>query len=226
MSIMSWSQAVPGPRGHELRRVLLGAMEEVYEENVRRFAPDELGDNNITFGVNVSQNLRHVVERDTGLFLDVVAERPRNSFILRIDDRFTVHFYKAPPGVLDLRALTFDESDLKLEIRQDNADQLSFDFHAVDEAATTTVLGPTHVVIVHFGGPSTGFQFAEVGAPYSTDTGHCDWVWHERFDDQGAGDGDNPIGEGVNPPHPPRGGQPRFGLRLRDVSADDDVADS
>lgn len=211
---MNWSEMFPGPQGRALRAVIVRALIDVYDENVRRHAPDDLGDNNITFGVNVSQNLRHVVERDTADFVDVEADRPRNSFVLRVGERTTVHFYKAPPGVLDIRALAFDESEMKLELRQDNADQLSL--FGLGEGSSNTSM-PSHVVIVHFGDSQTGFHFAEAGAPYSTDTGHCSWSWHERLD----------IGDDLfdatcdDPGEPEPGPEPSHGLEMREELNED-----
>jgi hypothetical protein len=221
MPRMNWSDMFPGPQGRALRAVIVRALIEVYDENVRRHAPDDLGDNNITFGVNVSQNLRHIVERDTVDFPDVEADRPRNSFLLRVGKSTTVHFYKAPPGVTDIRMLTFDESEMKLELRKDNADQLSL-FSSELSGSNTAM--PSHVVIVHFGDPHTGFHSAEVGAPYSTDTGHCEWSWHERFDvedDSADAEAPDPI---ESEPEPNAG----LGLEMRDepeADEDDDAED-
>jgi hypothetical protein len=161
---------IPGPRGRQLRAVIVRALREVYDENSRRFAPEDLGDNNITFGVNVSQNLRFAIDRDTADLEGAAIERPRNSFVLRLKPRFSVHFYKAPPGVTDIRMVRFDESEMKLELRHENAAQLSFEF---DDAVSLSATIPSHVVIVHFGGPETSFQRADVGSPYSTASGGC-----------------------------------------------------
>ena len=215
---------VPDERGRDLRRVILRAIEDVYEENARRYAPDELGDNNVTFGVSVTHNARHCVERDMAEVVGVVAERPRNSFRLRIDGRVSVYFYKAPPGAIDIRGLAFDESELKLEIRTVNADQLSFNFDTEQTVMSTTHM-PTNIVIVHFGDPVAGFDHAEVGAPYTTDTGACAWAWHERFEDESSSE-DGLSGDRRNSPDAPSGSQPGLGLRLREVPADDDVAES
>jgi hypothetical protein len=219
MSHMTWSEMFPDPLGTDLRRVIQRALVEVYDENIRRYAPEDLGDNNITFGVNVSQNLRFLIERDVADLDSVEVERPRNSFILRVG-RSMIHFYKAPPAVFDITALTFDESELKLELRQENAAQLSFDF--TDGWSTSRAL-PSHVVVVHFGDPLGGFEHAEVGAPYSTATGGCDWAWHERFDiDE---DIDDSSAEPMEPE--PKVG-PGFGLQLRESreAADDEAAES
>jgi hypothetical protein len=218
MSFMSWSEVIPGPRGRELRSVIVRALHEVYDENARRFAPDDLGDNNITFGVNVSQNLRFAIDRDTADFDGVAIERPRNSFVLRLQPRFTLHFYKAPPGVTDIETLRFDESEMKLELRHENTAQLSFDF---GDAVSLSATIPPHVVIVHFGGPETSFQRAEVGSPFSTATGGCQWAWHERFDSQEA-DTDDGDGRARAPAPPaPQGAAGALGLRLREAADDE-----
>ena len=218
MPSITWSEMFPEPQGAALRGVIVRALIEVYDENVRRHAPEDLGDNDITFGVNVSQNLRHVVERDTAGFVDVECDRPRNSFVLRVREDAMVHFYKAPPGVTDIRALTFDESELKLDLRQENADQLSI-YDLVKDNSSHTAM-PSHVVIVHFGDPQTGFHYAEAGAPFTTATGRCDWVWHERLD---VADGllDAPRDEDQSGPI----ADPGLGLELRDIPDDEVGAD-
>lgn len=213
---MSWSAMFPN-NGRALRAAITRAMREVYDENVGRFAPDDLGDNNTTFGVNVCHNLRHVLQRDTAEFEEVEADYPRGSFVLRIEG-VTVHFYKASPGTLDLRTMKFDESKLKLDIRTQNTAQLSL----LDEHSSSATV--SRLVVVHFGSPEQGFLYAEAGAPFTTATGACDWLWHERFD---IGDDllDSPQSS------EPKGDAPSdhgFGLELRDEPEDDtgdDAAD-
>lgn len=223
MAMTNWSSMLPGGSGRELRRTILCAMREAYDENVRRYSPDDLGDNNVTFGVSVSHNLRHLVERDTSGFVDVEAQRPRNSFRLRVPGGLYIYLYKAPPGAVDIRGLAFDDSELKLEIRQVNADQLSFDLGEL-ASTNTTMPRATNIVVVHFGDPTAGFGHAEIGAPYSTTTGDCDWAWHEPFEDDEDDYGDL-DGDGAVVPDEPRGGEPNFGLQLRE-QADDDVAET
>jgi hypothetical protein len=216
---MSWNSIAPGAGGHDLRLRVMRAIQDAYDENVRRFAPDDLGDNNITFGVSVSQNLRHLPEREVDGIEGVEVLRPRNSFVLRLHDRFVVHFYKAPPGIFDVRALRFDESEMKIELAQVNADQLSFTFEGLAEAPAAAAASlPTHVVVVHFGDPIGGLHRVEVGSPYANVMGGCEWAWIEPFGLDEPLDGGSPIVDDTPKPSADSGG---FGLRLREVENQD-----
>jgi hypothetical protein len=199
---MSYSLIVPGQRGERLRAGLIAAMHEAYTENVARHAPDDLGDNNTTFGVNVTHNLRFLVERVVEDDERILRRRPRNGFFLEIDGRFALYFYKAPPGTTSIRGLRFDESEMKLQIARGNADQLKLDLDGLLPAETQLRADelPRHAVIVHFGGPELGFEQAYIGAPYRTATGACEWAWYEPFDTPSDGlavhdDDDFPAGD-------------------------------
>lgn len=216
---MSWNNIAPGARGHDLRLRAMRAIRDAYDENVRRFAPDDLGDNNITFGVSVSQNLRHLIEREVDGLAGVEVFRPRNSFVLRLQDRYTVHFYKAPPGVIDVRALRFDESEMKLELARVNADQLEFVF--ADLELPTGAKGlPSHVVVVHFGDPIGGLHRVEVGSPFASPTGACEWAWVEPFD---LDEPTNGLDSVLEDEPQPSAGSDGFGLRLRDAEDEQDA---
>lgn len=215
---MSWNDIAPGVWGHHLRLRAMRAIRDAYDENVRRFAPDDLGDNNITFGVSVTQNLRFLVEREVADLFEVTVERPRNSFVLRLPGGYWLHFYKAPPGVLDVRALRFDESEMKLEIAQENAGQLQFEFATPESESGAR--GPKHVVVVHFGDPIAGLHRVVVGLPYATPLG-CDWAWVEPFDEDVPGDGGLESRTSDQPQ--PDAGSGGFGLRLRDRDDEQDA---
>jgi len=217
---MSWHDIAPGAWGHDLRLRAMRAIRDAYDENVRRFAPDDLGDNNITFGVSVAQNLRFLVEREVSDLLDVLVERPRNSFVLRLPGGYFMHFYKAPPGVVDVRALRFDESEMKLEIAQDNANQLQFEFAATESGLDARL--PKHVVVVHFGDPIGGLHRVAVGSPYATPLG-CEWAWVEPFDEDLPGEGG--LRPTIDDQPRPEAGSGGFGLRLRDVADEQDAED-
>lgn len=213
---MSFHRLVPGTRGTPLKSVLLEALREAYDENVARHAPDDIGDNNTTFGVNITHNLRFLVEHAVAGIDGVEPRRPRNSFYIEIDERFAVYFYKAPPGVTNIHSLRFDESEMKLEITKVNARQLQFDYNA-DGAESRLAISadlPTHAVIVHFGDPDSGFRSATIGAPFRAEDGGCDWAWEEPFDqpDDGFVVVDEPDEDDSS------GG---FGLTLRNEEAEE-----
>src|SRR5436190_22902729 len=94
---MRFNDQVPGPRGRQICRALLRAMTTAYAENAQRFDPEDLGDNNTTFGVNVVHNLRHLAELEVDGIDGVIVRRAKNSFWFEIDGR-PLYIYKAPPG--------------------------------------------------------------------------------------------------------------------------------
>lgn len=220
---MSYSLILPGPRGDTFKRRVVTAMDDVYTENVARHAPEDLGDNNTTFGVNVTHNLRFAVEQIADEIDGLEARRPRNSFQVDIDERYALYLCKAPPGVVSIRALRFDESELRVQIVEGNADQLQLDLYGTGMLPPEKQLAaeelPRHAVIVHFGAPDVGFERAEIGAPYRTASGACEWAWHEPFDLPEAdskGEADRRPRE--DPPHKDTGG---YGLRLRRETAEE-----
>jgi len=119
--------------------------------------------------------------------------------------------------------MRFDESDLRLQILEQNTEQLQFDFIGAADTETSTVATPVlHPVITHFGSPEAVFDHAMIGAPYKTADGGCEWSWIEPFeqttdpavDTQDAEtDADDTIADG-------------FELRLRDEdqAGEDDEA--
>lgn len=175
---MSWRDIAAGHWGEQLRLGILRATEQVYDENCQRFAPLDIGDNNKTFGVNVSENLHFLLERDVVAVMDgVEVQRPRNAWVLRLWGGVVLYIYKAPPGVTDVRQLRFRSSKTKLDLVTENADQLSFVFE--EGLAPRGRAGLKHVVLVHFGDPETGLVRIDVGAPYLTDLNGCEWEWVE-----------------------------------------------
>lgn len=214
---MSWSSIAPGPDGLELRRQLVLAVETVYAENVQRHVPDELGDNNKTFGTNVSENLKHFVTNAARSSAIASVTRGR-SFQLHVLG-YAISFYKAPPGATSVASLSFDDSDFKQDLVQHNATiaQRELDFESGDPAGkdpdVPQVIGREHIVIAHFGSAEDGFSHAVVGAPHLTDTG-TEWKWQEAFEI---------AAEEINIPNSPVLSDPAhaggFGLRLKAVPA-------
>jgi hypothetical protein len=220
---MSFDELFPAPRGPRLRAAILRALNTAYAENAGRFAPEDLGDNNTTFGVNVVHNGRHLVELEVDGIDGVVVRRAKNSFWLEIDGR-PLYIYKAPPGQSTVHGMRFDESDLRLQILEQNTEQLQFDFttpvkaNADADADATTVTTPIlHPVITHFGSPEAGFGHAMIGAPYKTADGGCEWSWIEPFD-QADDPGLAADAAGDDRPEPPA--DDFEDLRIRDKEQD------
>lgn len=179
---MSWRDIAPGDWGERLRLGIIAAIEQVYDENCQRFAPDDIGDNNKTFGITISENLQFVIERDVVSITDgIEVERPRNAWMLRLWGGAIIHVYKAPPDAVDVRDLRFNASKTKLELVSANGDQLELEFE--EELSGRDEAPLMHIVIVHFGDPQQGLARVEVGAPYLSDLMGYDWEWTENLSD-------------------------------------------
>ena len=219
---MGWYEISGRDWGDEIRHCILTAIRDAYDENSRRYAPDDLGDNNMTFGVNVSQNLRFLLAHAVADLPGIEVERPRGSFVLVLWGRVVLHFYKAPPGVVDVRDLRFDESKTKLELLAENADQLALEF---DEPEFVHRPELRHAVVIHFGDPIGGLSHVEVGAPFASPVNGHDWEWVESLSDPPAPalDGGDPADHDEDSEE---ADEEDFDLRLRDDPDEDQIDDT
>ena len=220
MSVMSFEALVPGSRGRELRVALLGAMRRAYTENVDRYDPDGIGDDATWFGLSVSRNLPHIVDALTRHLEGVEARRTSNTFFLQIDGAFELYFCKAPPNAPSVEAVGFD-SHVRSRIVTRNGSHLQMRLDLV--GGTTRALSDEaqapYAVIVHFGGPESGFERAVVGAPYVLADSDLGWEWQEPFEETASEEGRSTVRALAPRPKPGAG---EFGLVLRPAA---DVAD-
>jgi hypothetical protein len=187
---MAWNDIAPDGFGREFRQTVHRALRQAYDENCRRFAPEDVGDNNISFSHTVRENLRYLlqkaihemVERHTGLAGAIDVYWKGLVYEVLLPGNVAVHFYKAPPGVTDVRKLRFNGSKRQIEILRVNADQLALDLeaalgHDVSEKRSDGVA--RHIVVVHFGDPIDGLNKLIVGEPFLSDLDAPDWLWIE-----------------------------------------------
>lgn len=212
-----WRKVAPGVWGEQLRLGLLASIEQVYDENCQRFAPEDIGDNNKTFGITISENLHYVIERDVVPSIEgAQVEKPRNAWVLRLPGNLLLHVYKAPPGAIDVREVRFNASKVKLELVAENAAQLALVF---EEPELQVPSGPDlkHIVAVHFGDPKEGLQRVDVGAPYADEINGWDWKWVDGLSqlepyDAGLAEGD--VASDIV-------ADEDFGLEMRDDAEED-----
>lgn len=172
--------------GHQqarrLREVLERQLREAYDENCGRFR-DDLGDNNVTFGVSVLHNLRHLVEEALANEAGFETERPRGSFEITVDGHVSLHIYKARRGPNGLEMIRFDDSQTKADLVKKNVhpDQLTLTLH--DDAPLSLPPGSVkELVVLHVGDRFDGLEMAYIGAPaHSRVNGLC-WLWLETLD--------------------------------------------
>lgn len=186
---MAWHDIAPDGFGSELRQAVLAAFGQAYDENCRRFAPEDVGDNNISFSHTVRENLRYLLQRQ----IHELTERHIQLagkievywkglvYELRLPGNARLHIYKAPPGITDVRKLRFNGSKRQIEILKVNADQLALNLEAAlghDVAQESDGAG-RQIVVVHFGGPIDGLGKVIVGEPFLSNLDAPDWLWIE-----------------------------------------------
>lgn len=176
---MFFDEVFPFGRAERLRGSIVEAVRDAYSENVGRFS-DDLGDNNTTFAVSVVHNLRFLLEQALEGEPGIEIRRPRGSWEIQVDGSHVLHFYKASPGAQTMEDLRFDQSRTKLELVQENLEQLAFDFGqaGVDEDRPAA----RHLVMVHFGDSEEGLRAVHVGAPMGDPIEGYRWLWSERLD--------------------------------------------
>ncbi len=192
---MAWNEIAPRGFEGEVRRALLAGIRESYDENCRRFAPEDLGDNNVSFSHTVRENLRFLVRRNID---DLIARNISLAgsvevfwrgpiYEIRLPGNVHLHIYKAPPGTHEVRELRFDASQRQVDILEVNAEQLALRFDLADdnpEVAPEANTPPVcHIVAVHFGDPLGGLDHVAVGEPYLSDLDAPDWLWIESLSD-------------------------------------------
>jgi hypothetical protein len=217
-----WRNVAPGIWGEHLRVGLLAAIEQVYDENCQRFAPEDIGDNNKTFGITISENLHYVIERDVVPLIEgAQVEKPRNAWVLRLPGNLLLHIYKAPPGAVDVREVRFNASKVKLELLTENAAQLALVF---EEPELQMPGNPDlkHVVVVHFGDPHEGLQRVDVGAPYADEVNGWEWEWVDCLSELKPYDAEQEDGDVASDAMVDED----FGLEMREDAEEDGRQDS
>jgi hypothetical protein len=171
-----------GPaRARRLRAVLLESLGEAYNENCERFS-ETLGDNNVTFGVAVTHNLRHLLEEALLAEPGFQTSRPRGSFEIQIDGAVALHLYKAKRGINGPEMIRLDDSQTKIELvtKNQNADQLALSFD--DPVEEIVRSGVRQLLVLHIGDHDDGFDTAYIGAPSYSPVNGFRWVWLESLD--------------------------------------------
>jgi hypothetical protein len=189
-----WSELVPGMRGQILRTLMCDAAAIAHTENGARFAPDDLGDDALIYGLCTTNSARYVAGRrveEAQLEGVWVCERGR-VWWLEIQREagpiLRVYFYKAPPGARSVHGLRLDDTEIKKELSTVNGQQLEL-FNRSGARGSAELL---NLVVVHFGDPSSGLEKLDVGAPYLAH-GEVAWDWFESFDDADADTGTDDV---------------------------------
>lgn len=178
---MHLEQLIGEERARRLRVVLLKKLDEAYEENCERFR-ESLGDNNVTFGVAVTHNVRHLLDEALVGEPGFKVTRPRGSFEIQIDGVVAVHLYKAKRGANGPEMIRLDDSQTKIELvsKNQNPDQLMLAFDEPEEQSVRN--GVRQLLVLHVGDHDDGFDIAYVGAPTYSSLNGFRWMWLESLD--------------------------------------------
>lgn len=188
-----WDELIRGSRAGELRELLCKAAAVAHRENGARFAPDDLGDEALLYGLGTTINARHLAGRaieDADLDGVAVCEHGRVWWLeIQREDGTAVraYFYKAPPSARTVHDLRLDDTEIKKELSTSNGQQMAL-FNRSGGEGNAQLL---NILIVHYGDPVTGFEKLDVGAPY-VNGNEIAWDWYERFDSDAASAGGTP----------------------------------
>ncbi len=178
-----WDELIRGSRAGVLRELLCNAAAIAHRENGARFAPEDLGDEALMYGLGTTINARHVAGRaieDADLDGVAVCEHGRVWWLeIQREDGTAVraYLYKAPPSARAVHDLRLDDTEIKKELSTSNGQQMAL-FNRSGGEGNAQLL---NILIVHYGDPVTGLEKLDVGAPY-VNGDEIAWDWYERFD--------------------------------------------
>ncbi|HEY4896490.1 MAG TPA: hypothetical protein VII01_10405 [Solirubrobacteraceae bacterium] len=191
----SWDELIGGSRAEVLRGLLCKAAHVAHRENGARFAPEDLGDEALMYGLGTTINARHLAGRsieDADLDGVAVCEHGRVWWLeLQRPDGTAVraYLYKAPPSARTVHDLRLDDTEIKKELSTSNGQQMAL-FNRSGGKGNAQLL---NILIVHYGDAVTGLEKLDVGAPY-VNGDEIAWDWYERFDsDAASADGTAPT---------------------------------
>jgi len=193
-----WDELIGGSRAGVLRELLCKAAAVAHRENGARFAPEDLGDEALMYGLGTTINARHLAGRaieDADLDGVAVCEHGRVWWLeIQRQDGTAVraYFYKAPPSARSVHHLRLDDTEIKKELSTSNGQQMAL-FNRSGGEGNAELL---NILVVHYGDPVTGLEKLDVGAPYVNGE-EIAWDWYERFDSDAA------SADGAPPNTPP-----------------------
>jgi len=171
----------------ELEPFTIPAVKElhrVYDENAARFEP-LLGDDAMTFGVNMYRNSWYTMERVADDLPGWTSARPDGSLVI-CGAGMRIHVYKHGQDETDDPdnfRLDQQASETKRLIAASNAGQLSFDLEPVVEVSVEPDESDLReLVIIHAGNRDDGCCSIRIGAPVPADeVGSSPWRWIEEL---------------------------------------------
>lgn len=154
------SHLFPGGFG----KAILSAIKKAYRLRSDGHRPDD-GDNAMTFGMNVRFSIEKFVEDSFPIACEVAISRPAGSFQIAFRCHL-FHFYKFGMNTGDsVDALTFDDSETKINIVADN------------QLALPGIPDLRHLIVAHSGNPEDELLEVYIGAPNALGTEASPWAW-------------------------------------------------
>lgn len=171
--VTTFRDVLPEALADELKDRLVSALQHVYAINSERYNP-ELGDDGLTFGVQVWRNSWYELEAAVQDIPEVVTSRPDGSLVIRIGE-VCLHSYKVGnTEQLNVNNVQISGTATKNRIVHSNFEQLQL------FSTTASAAGPPNLVLVHTGNSFDGLCAAWVGAPTEDEAGPS-WHWVEMI---------------------------------------------
>ena len=147
-------------------KAILSAIKRAYRVRSDGHRPDD-GDNAMTFGMNVRFSIEKFVEDSFPKDGEVAISRPAGSFQIAFQSHL-YHFYKFGMNTGDsVDALTFDDSETKINIVADN------------QLALPGIPDLRHLIVAHSGNPEDELLEVYIGAPNALGTEGSPWAWRD-----------------------------------------------
>jgi len=149
-------------------RKMLASIARSYE--VRRHTHDEsIGDNAMTFGMNVRFTVEKFLEDELATHPGLTIARPMGSFQIAYREHI-FHFYKFGMHVNDsIDNLSLDDSTTKINLVIDN------------QMSLPGIPTLRHWIVAHSGNPQQGLIEVYIGAPNTLGEHGSPWAWRQRL---------------------------------------------
>lgn len=154
--------------GEPFGRRMLDAIEQAYQVRQRRHDAG-IGDNAMTFGMNVRFTVEKLLENAFAEHPGLKISRPMGSFQIAYHGHI-FHFYKFGMNANDsIENLSLDDSTTKINLVLDN--QLSL----------PGIPALRHWIVAHSGNPRQGLIEVYIGAPNTLGERGSPWAWREQI---------------------------------------------
>ncbi len=162
-----------------IEELMLGAIVRAYEVRSGDGHRIELGDNPMTFGMNIRFSIERFIEEALQSRSDITISRPLGSFQMRRHG-YSFHFYKFGMHASDdVDNMRLDSSETKINIVAEN------------QLVLPGIVDLKQLIVAHSGNPDDGLVSVYVGAPKGLGTDGSPWAWRHPIYTQDTQDPSN-----------------------------------